>query len=103
MVMEKRIFKSNRNKVLTGTCGGLGEYFNIDPTIVRLIFVAICFAGGSGLFIYIIAALIIPNTPADDFDDFETMDRANKNYHAKPRNKNKIKTEDEDFDSYFEK
>lgn len=58
--MDKRLFKSDTNKVLCGVCGGIGEYFNIDPTIIRLLFV-IFGCTGSGIFAYIVAAIIIPN------------------------------------------
>lgn len=55
----KRLFKSRNNRVVCGVCGGIGEYFNIDPTIVRLLFVLLgCTT--SGLIIYLIAAIIIP-------------------------------------------
>ncbi|MBD4336467.1 PspC domain-containing protein, partial [Xanthomonas citri pv. citri] len=47
--MEKRLYKSNTNKVIDGVCGGIGEYFNIDPTLVRLAWVVFCALGGSGL------------------------------------------------------
>ena len=63
-VMEKRLYKSNTNKVIDGVCGGIGEYFNIDPTLVRLAWVVFCALGGSGLLAYIIMALIIPRQPA---------------------------------------
>jgi len=62
--MEKRLYKSNSNKVIDGVCGGIGEYFNIDPTLVRLAWVVFCALGGSGLLAYIIMALIIPRQPA---------------------------------------
>ena len=62
--MEKRLYKSNQNKVLDGVCGGIAEYFNIDPTLVRLGWVVFCALGGSGLLAYIIMALIIPRQPA---------------------------------------
>ena len=57
--MEKKLYKSNTNKVIDGVCGGIGEYFNIDPTLVRLAWVVFCALGGSGLLAYIIMALII--------------------------------------------
>ncbi len=60
--MEKRLYKSN-NKMLDGVCAGLAEYFNIDPTLVRLGWVLFCAMGGSGVLAYIIAALIIPRSP----------------------------------------
>ena len=63
-VMEKKLYKSNTNKVIDGVCGGIGEYFNIDPTLVRLAWVVFCALGGSGLLAYIIMALIIPRQPA---------------------------------------
>ena len=62
--MEKRLYKSNSNKVIDGVCGGIGEYFNIDPTLVRLAWVVFCALGGSGVLAYIIMALIIPRQPA---------------------------------------
>ena len=61
--MEKRLYKSNKNKVLCGVCGGIAEYFNVDPTLVRLGWIVFCALGGRGLLAYIIAAVIIPNDP----------------------------------------
>ena len=56
--MEKRLYKSNRNRVLCGVCGGLGEYFNVDPVIIRVLWVLFTFAGGAGILAYIICARI---------------------------------------------
>ena len=56
----KRLYRSVGNRMLCGVCGGLGEYFNIDPTLVRLLMVFLCFAGFSGVIAYIVAAIIIP-------------------------------------------
>ena len=64
--MEKRLYKSNRNKMIDGVCGGVAEYFNLDPTLVRLGWVVFCALGGSGILAYIIAAIIIPSRPLDD-------------------------------------
>lgn len=58
--MEKRLRKSNREKKLCGVCGGIAEYFGIDPTIVRLIWVVLFFAYGVGVLAYIIAAIVMP-------------------------------------------
>ena len=55
--MEKRLFKSRRNKFLAGVCGGIGEFFSIDPLIFRLIFV---FTAGGSWVIYLILALLLP-------------------------------------------
>ena len=49
--------------MLCGVCGGVGEFFDIDPTLVRLGWVAFCALGGSGIIAYIIAAIIVPQNP----------------------------------------
>lgn len=59
--MEKRIHKSQYNKKIAGVCGGLGEYFGIDPTLIRLGWVLFSLLGGSGVLAYIIAAIIMPS------------------------------------------
>lgn len=61
--MDKKLYRSNRNKMLCGVCGGVGEFFGIDPTFVRLGWVLFCALAGSGLLAYIIAAIIIPKNP----------------------------------------
>lgn len=57
---DKRLYKSKVNKMIAGVCGGIAEYFNVDPTIVRLAWVVFTCLGGSGLIAYVIAAIIIP-------------------------------------------
>ena len=61
--MSKKLYKSNTNKMLEGVCGGIAEYFGVDPTIVRLAWVVFCALGGSGILAYIIAAIMIPSAP----------------------------------------
>ena len=61
--MEKKLYRSNSSKLVAGVCGGIGEYLNVDPTLVRLIWVLFCCLGGSGFLAYIIAAIIIPRRP----------------------------------------
>ena len=56
----KRLVKSNQNRLICGVCGGIAQYFNIDPTIIRLAWVVFSLAGGSGVLAYIIAAIIMP-------------------------------------------
>ena len=58
--MPKKIYKSSTNKMIDGVCGGIGEYFNVDPTIIRLLWVAFALFGGAGLIGYIAAAIIMP-------------------------------------------
>lgn len=61
--MKKRLYKSNDNKMIDGVCGGIAEFFDIDPTLVRIGWILFCAAGGSGFIGYLIAALIIPRKP----------------------------------------
>lgn len=61
--MTKKLYKSNENKLVAGVCGGIGEYLNIDPTLVRLVWVLFCTLGGSGFLACLIAAIIIPPRP----------------------------------------
>ncbi len=56
----KKLYRSRSNKIVAGVCGGIGEYFNVDPTLIRLGFVALSFMFGGGLLVYIIAAIVIP-------------------------------------------
>ncbi|MCI9092802.1 MAG: PspC domain-containing protein [Coprobacillus sp.] len=61
--MNKRLYKSKTDVMICGVCGGLAEYFEVDPTIVRLIAVVLIFGWGSGLLAYLVAAIIIPKRP----------------------------------------
>ena len=61
--MEKKLYKSNQNKMIDGVCGGVAEYFNIDPTLVRLAWILFCAMGGSGILAYLVAAIVIPRSP----------------------------------------
>ncbi len=56
----KKLYKSQTDKKLCGVCGGLAQYFNIDSTIVRLIWLLLIIFAGTGILAYIIAALVIP-------------------------------------------
>ena len=59
--MNKRLYRSNESKVIAGVCSGIAEYFDLDPTLIRLAWALVCFLGGSGILAYIIAAIIIPS------------------------------------------
>lgn len=61
--MNKKLYKSRTDKKLDGVCAGIGEYFDIDPTLIRLAWVVFSLLGGSGILAYIIAAIIIPVNP----------------------------------------
>ena len=63
----KRLMRSRNNRTICGVCGGLGEYLNIDPVIIRLFWVIFCFiSAGMGIFVYFIAAAVIPEKSFDD-------------------------------------
>lgn len=59
-INEKRLKKSQTDRKICGVCGGIAEYLNMDPTVVRLLWILFCFAVGSGILAYIIAAIVIP-------------------------------------------
>ena len=61
----KKLYRSRENKVLAGVCGGIGEYFEIDPVIVRLIWIVLTMIWGFGFFLYIIAIFLIPLEPKE--------------------------------------
>ncbi|MDO4354286.1 MAG: PspC domain-containing protein [Clostridia bacterium] len=58
--MPKRLYRIEQGKMLAGVCGGIAEYFDVDPSLVRLAWVLFCAVGGSGVLAYIVAAIIIP-------------------------------------------
>lgn len=58
-----RLYRSRKNRIIAGVCGGLGDRFHIDPIWVRLIFILFFLAGGSSLLIYLILWLIVPLQP----------------------------------------
>ena len=57
---QKKLLRRVDNRMVCGVCAGIGNYFNIDPTLIRLVWVLASVVGGSGLLVYIIAAIIIP-------------------------------------------
>jgi len=61
--MEKKLYKSSTDKMLAGVCGGLGEYFEIDSTLVRIGYAILCLFAGGGILLYIICAIVMPRKP----------------------------------------
>ena len=59
--MKKKIYRSESDRRIAGVCGGIGEYFDVDSTLIRLAFVFFVLAAGTGLLAYVIAAIIMPN------------------------------------------
>lgn len=63
LIMDKKLYRSNNDRVFAGVCGGLGEYFAVDTVVIRLLWVVFTVMGGAGLIAYIIAAIIVPLNP----------------------------------------
>lgn len=61
--MEKKLYRSRANSMIAGVCGGLGEYLNADPNIVRVVAVLLIFADGIGLLAYLVAWILVPRRP----------------------------------------
>lgn len=120
--MTKKLAKSRKNRMIDGVCGGIANYFGIDATIVRLIWVAAVLLKGAGVVLYIIAAIVMPY--ADDFaapdDDVDNLKSANMDGESKPENDKASSTgkaskkkaakksaeaphTDEKFDKFFKK
>ena len=59
--MKKRLYKIEEGKKLCGVCGGIDEYFDVDPTLIRLLWIILVLCVGTGILAYIVAALIMPN------------------------------------------
>jgi phage shock protein C len=59
----KRLYRSRTNRIIAGVCGGIAEYTNIDPTVVRLLWLLVSLIWGAGIVAYIIALIIIPEEP----------------------------------------
>jgi len=60
---SQRLYRSTSNKVFAGVCGGLAEYFDVDPMIIRVLFVLMVLFGGTGIVLYIAAIVIVPKRP----------------------------------------
>lgn len=58
--MKKRLYKIEEGKKLCGVCGGIAEFFDTDPTLIRLIWLVLVFCVGTGILAYILAAIIMP-------------------------------------------
>jgi phage shock protein C len=75
---SKRLYRSRNERMLAGVAGGLGQYFNVDPVIVRLVFVALFLippVGGLALVAYLIMAIVVPSRPLDESEPVITGSR----------------------------
>ena len=60
---HRKLYRSQENRMIGGVCGGMAEYFNIDPNLMRILWVILAFLGGSGVIVYLAALIIVPNNP----------------------------------------
>lgn len=67
----RRLYRSRKQRIIGGVCGGIGEYFGVDPVLIRLAWVLFCLVWGAGLLFYLIAWIIIP--PAPDYIDVQSV------------------------------
>jgi len=59
--MSRRLYKIERGRKIFGVCGGLAEYFNIDVSLVRIAWVLLVLCGGTGVLLYLVCAIVLPN------------------------------------------
>lgn len=83
--MYKELKRSKKNRVIAGVCGGIGQYFQVDPIFIRIIFIAFTFASGVGVLVYIILWLLVPDE--EGFSYYENV----KNEKNIKKNKDKVK------------
>ena len=77
--MSKKLYRSRKEKIIGGVCGGLGKYFDIDPVLIRVLFVFLTFFHGSGLILYLILLIIVPQEPINP-DEIEIKDYTDVHY-----------------------
>lgn len=80
----KRLYRSRKEKYIAGVCGGIGEYFDIDPIIPRLIFVLLLLGEGSGLLIYLILWLVVPEKPEKEVVKKKNIVKKKKDQKKRP-------------------
>lgn len=78
--MDRKLYRSTKNSMIAGVCGGIGEYLNIDPTIVRLFAVLLIFAEGVGIILYLIAWIIVPRAEAAEGQIENQKDSGSRRY-----------------------
>lgn len=73
MNSQKRLYRSTDDRMFAGVCGGIAEYLDVDPTLVRLVFAALTLMGGPGIIAYLVLMLVVPEEPAEE--DWETSNK----------------------------
>jgi phage shock protein C len=70
----KRLYRSRNNRMLGGVCAGLGEYLNIDATVIRILFVVLAFVYGASFIVYLIMWVLMPEAPQSATEVVPTQD-----------------------------
>ncbi len=86
--MKEKLYRSRKQKIIAGVAGGLADYFNIDPVIIRIVFVVLTILHGSGILIYFILWIAIPEEPFDIAYDINQNEPDNINRNNNPTQKN---------------
>jgi phage shock protein C len=63
MAQTRKLYRSRTDRTIAGVCGGLAQYFSLDPTLIRVLFVVLAVLGGSGIILYLALWIIVPNEP----------------------------------------
>ena len=97
----KKLVRSTRDSKICGVCGGIADYFNMDPTIIRLLMIILLVVSfGTGLIVYIVAAVIMPDRHVDDMNDSDNLKSAGSSSTCQKENESEG---DDEFNSYFKK
>ena len=72
---RKRLYRSRNERMLAGVCGGIGEYFDIDATVIRILFVLFALVIGGGILLYIILLIIMPLEPDSSMGELEVVEQ----------------------------
>ena len=101
MIPENRLYRNRLDKVFAGVAGGLAKHFNMDPTLVRILFVVLAFAGAGGIIIYIILWIAVPEEPL--LDEYNFSNTKTENTMETDMNQNENRNEDfKDYKPYHE-
>lgn len=68
MEPNKKLYRSRTERMIFGLCGGIGHYFNVDPTLIRILFVLLAMPGGAGVLVYLVASFVVPLEPGEAVD-----------------------------------
>ncbi|MBR5962434.1 MAG: PspC domain-containing protein [Clostridia bacterium] len=89
--MTGRLHKSTKDKKVAGVCGGIAEYLKVDSSIIRLVFMLMCFGWGTGLLAYIVSAIIFPvgdDTEEDEEEEEKETTETEEEYYPQNENRN---------------